>query len=465
MPLSPLPDRLLIPPAAEWLGVAGLYAFAFHTAGSAFGFLGGTLLAVSLMLLGRSGWRRLASDPVVLVLGLLLAYLTLSALISYYRFGPAFSTQIIKSYRGYAEILVLSVAIGWWLAHRPNMLFPVLIVAVSGLMLRIALHMDWAQPMSFEWREDMRMFGMSVIHFALSATLALVGLLLFSRRFLASGASGVGLALRALALALGVAVFGYALAASLVRMAWLAFLLVSPAILAYVIWNRRQPLPNRGLRYAASLLIAGGLVGLVVSQGATIADRIGVESRELKAVATLKREDLEGATSVPIRFQKIVWGLQLTGERPFFGWGIGAWKPLGDRSADADAVWEPGDVHNLYVQILLEMGLVGAGLALVLLVLLGRGLWAAYRGGQLPADAVIWLVISVAVTAVWAMGNGKLWQANVRNPFTLLFGIAMAIHFLRRQFGPKIPAGAANGERRAAAHRGSGMSFSPPTGD
>lgn len=415
---------------ASGLAGVGLFAFALHPAGSSLGYLGSGLLMLSLLAVLLFGWRVLGEDAVLASLALLLGYLVFSTVAAYVRFGDSYLAQILESSRGHMEILLVAVAMGWWLRRWPRALYPVLILAAAGLMVRILIHVDWDDPLQFLARAHRPGFGMSVIHFALSAALGVVGVMVFARRIL-----GVGRSLAA-QLPLGVVaggflgVFAYALGLTQTRMAWLAVAAAAPFVLLYILVNRTQPFAatayRAGLGLLLCVLVGGGLFLTWDAMEKRVFDRLD----ELAAAMRLDGAQL-GDVGIGARYHKLATGLEVFEERPLTGWGMGASAPL--YAGEAGVRMETDDVHNLYVQVLVELGLVGAALGALFVVLLGRSVWRAYRAGLFPSDLVMWIAVSALVVAVWAMGNGKLWQAKVRNPFAFVLGIALAVHFVRQE--------------------------------
>ncbi|MDZ7751670.1 MAG: O-antigen ligase family protein [Gammaproteobacteria bacterium] len=385
---------------------------------------------ISLLVLLPLKGRHLGTDPVLGALGVLLAYIIFSAVYAYLQFGVPYTEQISKSYRGYIEMLTVAVALGWWLAARPNALFPVLVMAVSALLIRILIHIDWHDPLGYMATVRRPGFGMAVIHFALSAALSLVGLLVFSRRILGAGTSWTARFVVAVIFVFALGVVAYAFGLTLTRMAWLAFAVAVPWVMIYMVANRTQPFAGARARALLSIIMAISLVAVIWHQWDKIGPRVITEFDEFVAAAQLDGAHV-GDGSIGLRYKALVWGRDRFEERPILGWGIGTFDPLKEKTDDVNLSLH--HLHNLYMQVLVEMGLVGAALTALFLILLGQSVFRAYREGLFPSDVVVWLALSMLVAALWAMGNDKIWQAKVRNPFTFLFGVAMAIHFVRME--------------------------------
>jgi O-antigen ligase len=83
-------------------------------------------------------------------------------------------------------------------------------------------------------------------------------------------------------------------------------------------------------------------------------------------------------------------------------------------------------LHNSYLELLVRFGLVGAALAAVLLGLLFRATWRAWRQGVLPEDHALWLVGTLAFTAVWCLTDFRSQHHDWRYFWLLLAGSAYA---------------------------------------
>jgi O-antigen ligase len=118
-----------------------------------------------------------------------------------------------------------------------------------------------------------------------------------------------------------------------------------------------------------SWLVAGAVAALVLIGVLLVAGHI-----RLEAFRSFRRiEELPGEHSLASRGDLFADAARLFSERPFFGWGISSFGDL----IGAEPGYYP---HNLVLQGLCELGLLGGALMLVIMVYpLVRGAWAAWR--------------------------------------------------------------------------------------
>ena len=148
----------------------------------------------------------------------------------------------------------------------------------------------------------------------------------------------------------------------------------------------------RSRRWSAVTLVGGvlvaGLVGLLVTGGGGIG---GAAQTVAQARGNLASPDRTGAQHAALR---------LVTQHPLTGTGPG----------QADLRWKGHDhgsqlytyVHNEYLQVTAELGLVGAALLAVLLVALGRLLWRARATGP----PVVGWAGAIAAAAAFAVHSG-----------------------------------------------------------
>lgn len=158
---------------------------------------------------------------------------------------------------------------------------------------------------------------------------------------------------------------------------------------------------------------------------------------------------VERAAHAPFSTQHRLVVLRFTAdriaERPWLGWGArsardvpggeltvadyawsldGAWPKLGVHESALIGLVMPLHPHNAFFQLRLELGLVGAGL---FLLVLGAALWTASRQPRPVAAALMGIIASAA--SLWGLGFG-LWQSWLIA--ALMLALA-ACAFLRRQ--------------------------------
>jgi O-antigen ligase len=156
--------------------------------------------------------------------------------------------------------------------------------------------------------------------------------------------------------------------------------------------------------------------------------------RELSAADT--------AESVRLRpiLAQVAWQMFL--DRPLLGCGYGQYRRehldyTNDRSADVPLTKARGYVpHNVFLSLLAETGLIGAGLFVVLLGLWGRDAWRLWRQGNAPLWARQQGFVLLALLAVYVI-NGMFHDVSIiaMANMTLFFAAGVAAG-LRPLAGP-----------------------------
>jgi O-antigen ligase len=379
---------VLSPPALPWrqhlerLGQGctslGLYLLAFGAlykvswGNAALGFL--LLAALAGLVTQPKAWRRQAL--VILLLGYWLA-LVVSSLQARHLY-PHEVRLISKagwaaSYRG--PLMIVLVA---WAAHvaRPKMAVLLALLA-GGFALRILTRMDavtWHGLLSGHARAT---FGNAATLFGLWCGGCLVGLAAHAP-YLWHGQKLRHA--RVLLWLLGLVFFAAGLVASGARLAWLA----TAGVLLALAWSRRA----LGRKPSQTSQDQAGRLGIVVtalvlgmmalSQHASIALRLKESSQVIRQVITEGRLPDQGQSSLQVRLHLTAWALHHLGEHPVLGHGPGTMAPLLAQDGFKDEAGKPyRHVHNSYLQLALEQGVVALGLYAMLAVVVARALQRA----------------------------------------------------------------------------------------
>lgn len=195
-------------------------------------------------------------------------------------------------------------------------------------------------------------------------------------------------------------------------------LLLSLAYLAgagiYLLWQRDK-LRTLVISVMAAFLLFASLITLWVDPGFAL----GMVGRDTT---------LTGRTTL--------WSavIELIGQRPVFGWGYRAMFQSDDASTaviDRVADWGAGSAHNGFLQIALELGVVGVGVILVIIVIaLGRALWCC----KTEIGPLGWFSLMFFVGAILAAQTGETIGRNqviewvAFNVLSFSCGLALASH-------------------------------------
>lgn len=135
-----------------------------------------------------------------------------------------------------------------------------------------------------------------------------------------------------------------------------------------------------------------------------IGERISAENvnwDKLYLVATHQDREI---TSIKVRIAS--WSAAATwfAEKPFLGWGGRGSRPLIQQSdLFSDEFKERFDhLHNSYLQVLIEIGIIGAAFILALITLVARATIRAYRNGTIPLDVFLF---SWTTFFFWTIAN------------------------------------------------------------
>ncbi|TVQ87603.1 MAG: hypothetical protein EA400_11170 [Chromatiaceae bacterium] len=336
------------------------------------------------------------------------------------------------------------------LGGNERRLVRLLLLALLGLLLGILWRQDWALLGSDLQRFmiSRQGFGFPAIVFALFAGTALLGLLVLRERCWGQ-CGGPHRGQRWLLWVLAILAIAQVFVLALSRGAWLAFL-VTLGLAAVLHWRQRlqqrrqarqyhpngsaagAPAPQRPAR-ALALALALLVIGL---NAGPIVDRLGQEWDEVQAILD-SGEAFMPSSSLGYRWQAQWFGLARWRERPWLGWGPGASPLLLARHADEGFLVKDDaslrHLHNTYLEVLVQLGLIGLLLWLALLLALLRGLAAAVTASRLSPDLGRFLGLALVFMAVWGLFDFHALSQAWRGYWALLAGSALSFALYRDQ--------------------------------
>ncbi|MBK1618140.1 hypothetical protein CKO42_06710 [Lamprobacter modestohalophilus] len=371
--------------------------------------------------------------------------------------------------------LVVVVPIAYALRGEERLVLRLLLLALIGLVLGTLWRLDGALLLGdteafFDSRPG---FGFPALAYALYAGTALIGLLVLRRRcwYRTDGRRRWwALALWLVALAM----LAEAVVLTQSRGSWLGLILV--ALLGVGLWLR-GPWRYDGRIPRLQLLVVAAAILLLIGLNAS---KIGERLNEEQAVAEqlLRGETpADQITSLTLRWHAQRFGLALWRERPWLGWGSGTSYSLMVASvaaravenemdalstgalaeaermeairggmqtvvderlaAAAEGIWHPDDgvlkhLHNSYLELLAQLGLVGFGLWMLIAMLMVWTLYDGVRSGRLSRDLGLFLILSLSYLAVWSLFNFRMVHQDFRGYWGLLAGAVLSIALYRR---------------------------------
>lgn len=462
------------------LKTAALAALCFHAFFAMTGFGGqakpeyGAIIALLLLLAnGRLPWQELARQPVARWLVVFTAFLVAHA---------AYAANVLpaigysKQLTAAAELVRLgafSCVIGWWLSRMPRAIPALFGLMVAGLLVGVALRMNWAS-LPLMWEGLLRpKFG---IPENLSGMLAALGSWLSLCLLLRAWNAGEHLRWRyglLVACLLGYIASFCVLLFSQSRGAWLAFaaivLLTALARGYRHLRHGRGPMswPSLASVAVVTLLLVWGANGIVAKRFAgaeqllpeVVADddqADAVRKQQPERPQTDRRTGTSAATDKPpaapkslaatdkateannvavsVRLTLYELGVERWQQHWLLGWGLRSTSALIASSGLDLRGQRHAHLHSAYLDALVGMGAVGTALLALLLLLLLRELWLAWRDGAI-SEAEFWTVAGSAGIVLVANGfDSLLWRhATARAPLELVFGCCVAYGLIRRR--------------------------------
>lgn len=392
----------------------------------------GFYLLVLAALLQPAFWRALAHDRLAHVSLLLAAYLAASA-------GWA-SLALPGSRAPWGELiewlkLFAFFPLAWWLRGDERRVVTLLLLAGAGWLAGLLTEAD---PVAIALFSPGARTGFKVpILFSglLSAT-ALLGLVLISPRLASPSLSLRGRLLGAAAWLVGLWLSAYALVASGARGAWVSVLVVLP------VWTLLRAHGARGVAGGRRVATTAGVLGLLtaalVLAGSlpVVQKRLAAERGVASAILRGDTEDLRPA-SLTDRYRMLRYGLERWRERPWLGWGVGSAGWLLSDRAPAELIARKRDgrmgwhahFHNTYLQVLVCLGLAGAGLFGWFFVVLARATGRAYARGAMSRDLLLFLSGALALFLLYCVTNFSLLRPDTRAYWVLLAAAAYGFCF------------------------------------
>lgn len=413
-------ERRVAAPAA----LAGLYILAllgsFSPAGANAGM---ALILLATIIALPAFWRDVRREPVFWLALVFSAYVLVRSL-----FAVQAMPELADSKNPHwSHVLrmtgLLALPLGWWLYRNPRHFVPVLVVALAGLLVGIGYEARWDRVLAgrFGWRH---VWGYPPNYLGMVSGMAMLGLLAWllapMRKAVIRPAWLLGLPL--------LAAMSLLLYTSQSRAAWLALPVGLGALAAGLLLQRGVSV-RRGLVVALSfvvILLSLGAAAYWFDGGGIILSRM---QREWETIMLIAGGELGAAAevgrSVGVRIEIWLAGLAAAGEALWFGWGPGAAVVL-LRGEFADL--PHAHFHNLYLELLVGLGLIGLALAAAVAWCFVRAAWRAGRAGLWPSAVTVGLLAITAFVAVMLLFEIRIGQTEGRATLTLLTAVyALAV--------------------------------------
>jgi O-antigen ligase len=392
------------------VGLAALYLFAFSGGWSTAGIYSGlALMLLALLPQAPLVWRKWRGEHLFWWVILLTAYLLVTTAWSAFRL-PSLADEQWRS--GWGLVIIggpLTLVTAWWIGGDERLIRRVLLLALAGFVLGLCLRIDWQQLPNYlhgvRMTHDVH-YDRSPNATGLYTAISLLGLFVFTtwdwhhfgrrQKVLVAVLGGV-LAVVLLQL----------LIFSQSRAAWLGFV---PLMLAIVLLYARR----HGFSSRYQLLVLGVGLSILVAllwYYLPVLEKRVVEQYNNGAVMT--------------RFELWRIGLAAFVDRPLLGWGGGSVEYL-LRQGNMHAY---PHLHNLYLQMLVTIGGIGALLFAVVYGHIVRRAWRVWRQGRISEDIALFLAaatLQFLIAAFFQVRHDEAWGKY----FIILIGAIAASYRL-----------------------------------
>lgn len=393
---------------------------------------GGAVALLILVVAGGKRWRELVRHPLP---WLVLAFVVYAVLQAAYaaRLAPGLPFGKHLTYNAEPiRVGVLTCAIGAWLAERPRRMALLLGLMVAGFVAAALVCMPWD-------RIDAIVAGALRLRLGYAENIvgeyAAMGLLLLSLYALSRpprprGRAKIGFAM--MLVAAGVPLLACLLYAQS-RGAWLAAALVVPLALYACLRDA-----HREWHRPAAIALVVALLAAIAALGAgyaLVANRLAGSEAIAAALANGGLADLP-SSSVTVRVQLAELGWHAWLAHPFWGIGLRSIHPLIVASDIHIGSYVPPHLHDAYLQTVVGLGVVGAGLLLAPFAMLVREPWLARRAEN-TGHALYWALLGcLGILLIVNLFDYLTWRFDyLRAPLELLLGCCFALSLRRRRGG------------------------------
>lgn len=218
--------------------------------------------------------------------------------------------------------------------------------------------------------------------------------------------------------------------ASQERSAWLSFAMVMlvALMLTAVKLYRRKP-ANRYFFIGAGLLAAGLLSGVIAANHNNITGRLFQESADVTKILT--GDENLGVSSASYRYLIYQYGIDKWRDAPIFGYGPQSTKRMIAEN-EINGITFLSHFHSGYLELMVQMGLVGLFLFLAYIACMLWALFRSHRAGKVPGDYALFFGASFLMLLLWNTFNFRMLHPDWLFYWILLTGITQALGMYAR---------------------------------
>ncbi len=413
---------------SDWSGLIGLIIFSSFSLFSIAGANMGLALMVLGLLVSGDAWRQLLRQPLFWLCLATIGYLVLRTTWASLNFPIEPKTQINQT-KDWALLFLFFIP-AWWMSRTRSRPMLALSLMFIGFSLGILSALDSATLAHLQdgLRSGLH-FGKPII-FGFDCAVAIIALAILVVYWLDPRHSDsrakrlifIGLTLTAILF------FAQGLVLSQSRGVWLSILVALPAafLILRLAKGQRTPIKHPRILFISVLAVLSLALWLNWN---TISQRLLFERQELSTVVT---EGLDKAPLSSSTYRLHLWkfGLGKWLEHPLIGWGPGTTYAL-IKAEDTDGLKNPDGssfdhLHNAYLEVLFQMGLVGFALVCAICWVMVRSCLKAYREHELSAYLLAFLLSNFILIAVYSLTDFRHLHWNWRFYWMIIAAIVFA---------------------------------------
>ena len=272
------------------------------------------------------------------------------------------------------------IPLAWWVAQYKNATWHVWGCAALGILVSPWVTGEGISEIIRGLDGERVFFGLrQAQHTSLFFGVILIGFLCFTRTLLSKSKW------LAIPLFLAIAYCILIIYINSSRQAWLALLITAFFMASYFTIKRFNRATGKQKLVTLSLFLAGMLgLSIAITSNDTIVNRVMEEKEALGAIATLNFDDVP-YSSFGIRLHSWVAATDFIKAKPIFGWGSNG-RSLVMKKTE----WLPDDIrkdfghlHNIYIEMLVNFGIVGLAFYISIWVVMAKSLFKQIRAGKI----------------------------------------------------------------------------------
>jgi len=298
---------------------------------------------------------------------------------------PALAADRWDSARSISRMLTFPLAC-WWLGGSLRSIKSMVILVLAGAVINIVYYGNWTYVdlLSLSQR---RSFGGDARMEGLLEASILAGMIAFARNWWGASSNRPAFVARVALWLFFFLLMLWALIVVQANAAWVAGIVAGLLFFGWFVRRAFQQGKDSGAQLMRVMVLALllGAGALLVAFGDTLGNRV-LDLRETSALLFRGEVEKVESPSIAGRAYMLDVGWNAWLRRPLFGWGPGIGRFLVYRSDVPKAYKGSSELHNNYLDVLMQFGVVGALLFFGFWLRLITRFAARVRAGRIPAD-------------------------------------------------------------------------------